>query len=181
MSISPFREQARLDKTETLIKDLERKLAANILEQETASKALNAILDKITAIKAKQDAMIEARDAAAARHAHEPGDTDAVAQRELDDAQIKAADLSVLGYLAEISLLNLDAAKEAEAIKPILDELGHAALDISADLEAALQIKIDQLAALISKEQSYPQRLARHLRKCKKFGWADGRLAKAKK
>ena len=48
------------------------------------------------------------------------------------------------------------------------------------ELERLIQVKAAQTAALISKEQSYPQRLARHLRKCKKFGWTDGRLAKKK-
>ena len=51
-------------------------------------------------------------------------------------------------------------------------------------LDAVAQFNARILAqeqALQTKETTYPTKLARHLRKCRKYGWADARLASGKK
>lgn len=55
-------------------------------------------------------------------------------------------------------------------------------------LKKASESDIPKLALVVQSQKealdrvnaTYPQKLARHLRKCKRFGWTDARIAKKK-
>lgn len=187
MSINANREQSRLAKTEELIKDLERKLANNANDQKLIKQDWESLSQQIGVLDAKKRAMIESKKNAQARLDAEKDITFAEATDEqkiqtgLDLDQIKAADESLKDYEAQHTILYNQRIEVWNGICNKVEALDAERTTINLKRFTAMENQTAQQAALITKEQTYPQRLARHLRKCKRFGWADGWLAKAKK
>lgn len=88
---------------------------------------------------------------------------------------------------AAIELLKKKLAEETAKLEGATNPEAQVALVrmVQSELDAALQLlanrSLAQEAAVMRKETSYPIKLRRHLRKCRKYGWADARLVQGKK
>ena len=168
-----------------MIKDVESKTKKNKDEQEVLKKDYTAILESINGLNAKKRAMIQAKDIAVAHIDAWAGKQDQPdypsEEIQLDHEQIKAATDSIESYDKDIAAFELALRAECERINPKVIELDSAETLLQGELTHLLLAKSNQEPALAKMEASYPQKLKRHLAKCKRFGWADSRLKSGKK
>jgi chromosome segregation ATPase len=185
MSINPSRAQARLTKTLAAITDLESKIKKNTDEQEVLKKDYNAILESINYLNAKKRAMVQAKELAVLHLAHwdgKQGQADYPAQEIDDDKnQIKAADDSITEYDKDLLAFDMALKTEVEKINPTIIETEKAMAPMQLEFAAMQSSKTNQEVALASVEASYPGKLKRHLRWCKRHHVVDARLKGGKK
>lgn len=178
MSINPAREAKRLADTITKISEVEKALAT--AKAKLSFPNLDKLLEGLKALTNKRDAMEHARELAVAHIAHWNGkeaEADYPAEEiKLDQEQIEAADASLLSYTNDLVVLNGEIASEVERTQEAREKAEAEVTKADFQLSALLVRKSLQEEALKKQEASYPQALARHLRKCRKYGWSDQRL-----
>ena len=185
MSINPARETKRLNDTITKITKVEETLGKAKKALDEINKATNTLLDKRTELSKKIDAMVHAKSLAQAHIDAWKGQEIDLGypkdELEMDAEQIKAADESLAKYYADLATIDGALGDEGknsfEARKKAEEELNK----VDNELGVLLVTKAQQEEALKKVEAAYPTLLKRHLRKCKKYGWTDARLAGGKK
>lgn len=176
MAINANREQARLNITTGLVNALKPQILAKQGEIVKAVDGLLALDSTIKLNESKIAALFTESELAVQRISlvGTPGempDYDA----EADKQQIAAAKESVFRLKVDNALLAVEVVKMEGEKMALQREL------VFLEGNSLFTKLASQEAALAKKEATYPQKLARHLRKCKRLGWADPRLAAASK
>jgi chromosome segregation ATPase len=164
MAINPSRQQTRLDKT----KAEAASITSEIQQTEARLRLAGQHIDDFQAQVVSLDKRIAAQAAVQVELAGKPD------KSEDDLAQLRAS-IETLSKLAE----------EKGTVVQTLEAEVQTLRDLTPRLEALNRHPIFatlalQQAALDRAEEAYPSLLKRHLRKCKRFGWSDGRLAALK-
>ena len=161
MAINPSRAQVRLNKTKTEASSL----SSEIQQTEARLRLMGQHRDDFQAHVINLDQRIAAQNAVQVELA---GKTE---KSEDDLAQLRAS-IETVSKLAEEKgtvVLSYEAeSKTAGELAVRLETLKQ---------HPILTVLSNQQAALDRREEAYPDLLNRHLRKCRRHGWADPRLA----
>jgi hypothetical protein len=165
MAINPTREQTRLTKSREA-----GKAVLNEIEQTKVKiQNLNGDLDQLQVKSTlEENALIELNIALTTASAIEVKTDETVA----DIARIANEMKEHQEQLTLISQEYTDKRQQRDEFE----------IQLAALLNGPTMLKISlQEKALAKQEAAYPALLKRHLRKCRKYGWTDNRLASAKK
>lgn len=179
MSINTNRAQARIKVTEDIVAKLENQIRGGNAYIDTQFAALNPHKEQQFAMTRKIRALEDALFCAKERlHLDEyPGDVDGTDAKNCDVAQVAAAEESLTRLRHEAATMLAVYHKELQFVTVMIAPLKAEILEAQENLVLYMNTLQKQKDALDIKEHIYPQQLGRHLRKCKKYGWADNRLS----
>lgn len=164
MAINPTRQQTRLDKTKTEAASITTEINQTQVRLDLIDKHLSEFQAQIINL----DGRIAAQTAVQVELAGKPE------KSEDDLAQLRASIETMSKLAEEKGTVVLSYEAESKTANELSSRL--AALRLNPLL---VRLALQQ-EALDRAEAAYPSLLKRHLRKCKRFGWSDGRLAALK-
>lgn len=176
MSINTNREAARLAMTTEALKSVRAEIKNLETDIENGCAESAKFYESMTGLRARIRALEDAKQAARMRLAVLPEGE----ERNLDVQQVTAADESIVLLVAELDAAagvynQMLLAKDA-ALAPITAKLTTACLKCQ-NLEERHAL---QTLALERQAAREPRLVARHIRKCRRYGWADNRLGAKK-
>lgn len=160
MAINPTRQQTRLTKSQEAGKAVIQEINVSKIKLKNLVEDLDQMQVRSTL---EENAIVALNDALVAASAQDPKTDETVAEiaRLANEMQQHQEQLTAITqeYAAK--------SQERDAVE----------VQLAALLNGPVMLRIaSQEKALARQEAAYPARLKRHLRKCRRHGWADARL-----